>query len=382
MKRIVLLLQVCVLCCWGASADSRPAVTNIMGSQYPQVHGDRSVTFRMKAPEAQHVQVKFLGGKAYDMNKEADGYWTVTVPPQVVGFHYYSMMVDGANVNDPASEAFFGAGRELSGIDIPEPGVDYYEVKDVPHGEVRQHRYFSKVTQQWRRCFVYTPAGYDNGNTRYPVLYLLHGFGEDERGWVMQGRVDNIMDNLIAEKKARPMIVVIDTLVAAKPGEEPILSVEGRRPGFPKDFGATYTEVMLTDLIPMIDATYRTRREREGRAMAGLSMGGMQTFVTALGNLDKFAWIGGFSGSNGPGAAPFDAKTSNNGVFADAAAFNKKVKLLFLGIGSEEGPNTRNFHAALEKAGIPNIYFESPGTAHEWLTWRRSLNDFAPRLFK
>lgn len=354
-----------------------------MGSEYPRVHPDRSVTFRLKAPEAQKAQVR-LGGKGYDMTKNAEGFWMVTLPPQAPGFHYYSMVIDSATVSDPASETYFGGGRQSSAVEIPEQGVDYYEVKDVPHGEVRQRRYFSKVTQQWRRCFVYTPPGYDSDrNTRYPVLYLLHGFGEDERGWVVQGRVDNIMDNLVAEKKAKPMLVVIDTLVAAKPGEQPMLMIEGRRPGFPPNFGATYSEVMITDLIPMIDSTYRTRKDREGRAMAGLSMGGMQTFVTALSNLDKFAYIGGFSGSTGGlGAQPFDPKTSNNGVFADAAAFNKRVKVLFLGIGSEEGPNTKNFHSALQKAGITNIYYESPGTAHEWLTWRRSLYDFAPRLFR
>ncbi len=367
-----------------SAGNGKPAASNVMGYDYPRVLPDGRVTFRASAAQAQKVQVKMLGGMAYDMTRGADGFWMVTVSPQVPGFHYYSLIVDGANVADPSSETYFGAGRMLSGIEVPEPsGGDYYEVKDVPHGEIRQRRYYSTVTRQWRRAFIYTPAEYDTARTkRYPVLYLLHGFGEDERGWVVQGRADNILDNLIAAKKAVPMIVVIDTLVAAKPGEEPMLSIEGRRPPIGKDFGATFTEMMMKDLIPMVESTYRTRKDREGRAMAGLSLGGMQTYVTALGNLDRFAYIGGFSGSTGGfGSQTFDAKTSNNGVFADAAAFNKKVKLLYLSIGTEEGPNTKNFHLALEKAGIQNVYYESPGTAHEWLTWRRSLNDFASRLF-
>jgi enterochelin esterase family protein len=383
--RAILIISVvlCGFCRAEAGSDSQPASTNVMGAQYPRVHPDRRVTFRLKAPEAQKAQVRL--GKTYDMEKDGEGVWSVTLPPQVVGFHYYSLIIDGVPVSDPASETFFGVGRQYSGIEIPEQWVDYYEVKDVPHGEVRQRRYFSKVTRQWRRCFVYTPPGYDaNRNTRYPVLYLLHGFGEDERGWMIQGRVDNIMDKLMAEKKAKPMLVVMDSLVAAKPGEEPmIMGLEGRRPGIPQDFGATFTEMMVADLMPMIDSTYRTKTDRESRAMAGLSLGGMQTFTTALGNLDKFAYLGGFSGSSGGfRRGGFDLQTAHNGVFADAAAFNKKVKLLYLSIGTEEGPGAKNFHEALDKAGIRNVYFESGGTAHEWLTWRRSLHDFAPRLFR
>ena len=356
-----------------------------MGAEYPRVFADGRASFRLKAPEAQKVQVDIMA-KKYDMAKGEDGYWSVTIPPQVVGFHYYRLVVDGVNINDPGSETYFGVGQQFSGIEIPEPGhVDYYETKNVPHGEVRQRRYWSAITQQWRRCFIYTPPGYDtNQKTRYPVFYLLHGFGEDERGWVTQGRLDNIMDNLTAEKKAVPMLVVVDTLVAAKPGEEPmIMRQDGRRPGFPRDFGATFTQVMLQELIPMIDSTYRTLTDREHRAMAGLSLGGMTSYTTALANLDKFAYIGGFSGSTGGfGRGNLDVKTMQGGVFADADAFNKKVKLLYLSIGSMEGPGAKNFHEALEKAGIKNVYFESPGTAHEWLTWRRSLNDFAPRLFQ
>jgi enterochelin esterase family protein len=216
------------------------------------------------------------------------------------------------------------------------------------------------------------------------VFYLLHGFGEDERGWVVQGRLDNIMDNLIAEKMAVPMLVVVDTFVAAKPGEEPmVMRQDGRRPKIGGDVTGTFSQVLLKELIPMVDSTYRTLSDREHRAMAGLSWGGMTTYTIAPANLDKFAYIGGFSGSTGGfGRGNVDVKTMQGGVFADAEAFNGKVKLLYLSIGSMEGPGAKNFHEALEKAGIKNVYFESPGTAHEWLTWRRSLNDFAPRLFQ
>ena len=386
MKALVILQVLALGLCWGQSADqAKPASSNVMGAEYPRVWADGRAAFRLKAPEAQKVQVD-ISAKKYDMQKGEDGNWTVTIPAQAVGFHYYRLVVDGVQMNDPGSETYFGVGQQFSGIEIPEPAsVDYYETKNVPHGDVRQRRYWSAITQQWRRCFIYTPPGYDvNQSARYPVFYLLHGFGEDERGWVVQGRPDNIMDNLIAAKKAVPMLVVVDTLVAAKPGEERmIMRQDGKFPSIRGDFTSTFREVMLKELIPMVDSTYRTLSDRDHRAMAGLSLGGMTTYVTALANLDKFAYIGGFSGSTGGfGRGNIDVKTMHDGVFADADAFNKKVKLLYLSIGSTEGPGAKNFHEALEKAGIKNVYFESPGTAHEWLTWRRSLNDFAPRLFQ
>jgi enterochelin esterase family protein len=334
-----------------------------------------------------------------------------------VGFHYYTISVDGAVTADPSTRTFFGSGFDNSGIEIPEAGVDYYSFKDVPHGEVRQRWYFSKVTEMWRRCYVYTPPAYDsNTKERYPVLYLLHGWGENEQGWHIQGHVDLILDNLIAARKARPMIIVMDNLNAVKPGEDasrfgargaitqavpqpvagraeaarggalpagpgqPGAALAGRAGGIGPMASSTFTEMMFTDLIPVIERTYRVAPGRENRAMAGLSMGGGQTFSTALGNLDRFAYIGGFSGGAGRGA--FDPKTSNGGVFANQADFNKRVKVLFLGIGSVEGPGTKAFSDALTQAGIHNVYFESAGTAHEWLTWRRCLNDFAPRLFR
>jgi len=403
--RIIALAIFCYGMCWGqAPPDCKPSSLNIPGALFPCIYPDRRVAFRVSAPDAQKVQVR-LGG-AHEMTRGADGLWTVTIPPQVVGFHYYTIAVDGAVIADPATRTFFGSGWDNSGIEIPEPDADaaYYSAKDVPHGQVSQRWYYSKVTGKWRRCYIYTPPEYDaNTKTRYPVLYLLHGWGENEQGWHTQGHVDLIMDNLIAEKKAKPMLIVMDNLNAVKPGGDASLyaargiiarpsmaevaPAPGRgtpargRGGFPTNWDGTFTEMMFSDIIPMVERTYRVAPGRENRAMAGLSMGGMQSFLTVLPNLDKFAYLGGFSGSSG-GRGGFDPKTSNNGVFADAAAFNKKVKLLFLGIGSVEGPGTKDFRDQLSKAGIKNVYFESAGTAHEWLTWRRCLNDFAPRLFK
>ncbi|MGC8641362.1 MAG: alpha/beta hydrolase-fold protein [Isosphaeraceae bacterium] len=378
------------------TADTIPAPSNIRGAEYPRIHADLRVTFRIKAPEAQKVVFGFFDSQRYPARKSEDGFWTATTEPQVPGFHYYRLFIDGVQVNDPASETFYGTGKETSGIEIPEKGVDYYLPKDVPHGEVRERWYHSSTTQEWRRIFVYTPPGYDaDGATRYPVLYLQHGAGEDERGWSNQGQVSFILDNLLAEQKARPMIVVMEQGYARRPGDavpgrpaRPAAPGQGRpaRPDFSRMFSA-FEDVMVKDLIPFIDATYRTIPDREHRAMAGLSMGGMQTFQITLKHLDLFAYIGGFSGSGGGfGGAPFDPKTAHNGVMADADAFNRRVRLLWLGIGTAEPQrmyeSVKNYHQALEKAGIKNVYYESPGTSHEWLTWRRCLHEFAPLLFK
>jgi enterochelin esterase-like enzyme len=398
--------------CWAQPpADCAPSSLNIPGAPYPCVFPDHRAMFRVSAPEAQHVTVHV--GKGFDMTKGADGLWYVTTTPLVEGFHYYMVNIDGASVSDPATQSFFGGGMWSSGIEIPASDEDFYSYKDVPHGNVRIQMYYSTVTQKWRRCLVYTPPGYDtNTSERYPVLYLLHGWGENEWGWTIQGHVEQIMDNLIAAGKAKPMLIVMDNLNAAKPGEDgsiynarsvltqavphplppmgPPPAASGRpgpggrppvrRPMF--HLSNTFSEMMFTDLIPTIEKTYRVAPGRENRAMAGLSMGGMQTFTTGLQNLDKFAYLGGFSGNCGSFGGPFDPKTSCGGAFSDPASFNAKVKLLFLSTGSVEGPRVKEFSDALTKAGIHNVYFESPGTAHEWLTWRRALQDFAPRLFQ
>ena len=362
--------------------DAVPASTNVMGAQYPRVLWDNRVAFQLKAPKANSVAVD-IGGKQYAMTRASDGVWSGTTPPLVVGFHYYSLVVDGVHVNDPGSHAFFGTGTDASGIEVPEDDADYYLKRDVPHGDVRIRIYHSKITGEWRRCFVYTPPGYDTDlGTRYPVLYLQHGMGEDETGWTFQGHANLILDNLIAEKKAVPMIVVMDNGYASRPAQR--FGAASTGPG--ANFSA-FEDVMIKEVIPMVDATFRTVPDRDHRAMAGLSMGANEALHLATDHLDTFAYMGGFSGTmNGLSTAPLDPATAFNGIFKDGAAFNEKIKLLWLGMGTKE-PNPfpgaiGSFRKMLDQAGVKYVFFSSPGTSHEWLTWRRDLNNFAPRLFR
>ncbi|MGA2280782.1 MAG: alpha/beta hydrolase-fold protein [Verrucomicrobiota bacterium] len=343
------------------------------GVQFPKINSERHACFRIVAPNATNVSVSLPGGRG---TKGDDGVWTVTTSPLAPGFHYYTITVDGATVSDPASESYFGTGKMSSGIEVPSPGEDFYLPKDVPHGDIREHYYFAKSTSLIRRCFVYIPPGYDTNLTaRYPVLYLQHGMGEDARGWSDQGRVGFILDNLIAEGKAKPMLVVMDD-GGITPG-----AMGGPRRGGGPNFWDKFTELLIGDIIPMIDSTYRTIADREHRAIAGLSLGGTQTWGITQAHLDEFAYIGSFS-------APFgfpEIPGGFNGLLGNPAAFAKQVNVLFVSIGTAEGGMTaggRNFHQALEQAGINHVYYESPGTAHEWQTWRRSLHEFAPLLFQ
>lgn len=355
--------------------DSKPASTNVPRAEYPRVYEDGRVSFRLKAPEAKSVKVQpggadnGLGKGPFDMTRGQDGTWTVTTPPAVPGFHYYWFVVDGVAMNDPGSETFFGWGKQSSGIDVPEKGVDFYDIKDVPHGQVRAVWYHSKVTGKPRRAMIYTPPGYDaDPKSRYPVLYLQHGAGEDERGWTSQGRANFILDNLIAAKKAKPMIIVMDNGYADKIG------------AFPRPVRA-FEEVLTTELIPKIDADFRTLADREHRALAGLSMGGGQALQIGLARLDLFSNIGAFSA---PPRGPFDQSTAFNGVFKDVDDFNGKVRLFWIGAGSAEemfAAGLKTMHESLDKRGVKHVVFESQGTSHEWQTWRRSLHDFAQRLF-
>lgn len=380
MKTLFSVLA-CVLASFAAAAqplpEGVPALTNVPEMKYPCVDNSSRATFKLKAPEARDVQVDICG-KKWPMTKGADGVWSVTTDPLVVGFHYYFLIVDGVAVNDPASETFFGCGKMASGIEIPETpeAAAYYTYdKSIPHGQVRECHYYSSVENKERRCFVYTPAGYDtNVSKRYPVLYLQHGMGEDERGWSQQGKMANILDNQIASGKCVPMIVVMDYGNCGY--------IHGTKPGETREeFGALFTPILLNDIIPYIDSTFRTLTDRDNRAMAGLSWGGHQTFNTTLANLDKFAYIGAFSGAIFlPPQA--DIRQVYDGVFADAGKFNSQVHTLFLGMGSEENMGSRQLSEKLKAAGINNVYYESPGTHHEWLTWRRCLNEFLPLIFK
>ena len=360
------------------SFDSKPFSTNVMGAEYPRIYPDLSAEFRVKAPGAQKLQIVL--DKPYDMTKDTSGVWTVKTPPLVPGFHYYSLKVGGLAAADASSQSFFGMSRMASGIEVPSANEDFYLQKNVPQGALRSRWFFSKVTGTYRKMYIYTPPGYEqNPDKRYPVLYLQHGGGEDERGWVFQGNVNIILDNLIADGKAKPMIIVMNSGYAHFAGTpSPVQDPNGRST---PDFFVAFEDMMLKDVIPFIDSNYRTLSDRDNRAMAGLSWGSKQTMDLTTDHLDLFSYIGGFSGA-GRITPETDFKTVYGGAFANSEDFNKKVKVLFLGIGSVEGPGTKNFHEALAKIGVKSIYFESPGTAHEWLTWRRCLYNFAPLLFK
>jgi enterochelin esterase-like enzyme len=378
---MMILLFTAVHLCRGQEstypADSRPAPTNAPGIDFPRIDSQGRATFRVEAPTAQKVQVDL--GSVYDMTKGEDGFWTATTKPLDPGFHYYYLIIDGFRFSDPSSESFFGIGKMMSGIEIPAPDQDFYTPKSVPHGQIRECYYYSEVSKAYRRFFVYTPSEYEqNVKKRYPVLYLQHGMGEDERGWGTQGKVNIIMDNLLAEGRCKPMLIVmgdgdIDAMFRAKPGEN---QNEARQ-----KFGANFTPMLLNEIIPYVEKNFRVLADRENRAMAGLSWGGFQTFQIALTNLDKFSYVGGFSGA-GMFNPQTDLKSVYNGVFSDSTAFNKKVHTFFIGIGSKEGQRMKTLSETLKKAGIHNTYYESPGTAHEWLTWRRCLYQFAPLLFK
>jgi enterochelin esterase-like enzyme len=360
----------------------KPASTNTFISQYPAVNPQtRQAMFRVVAPHAQSVALQ-LGGN-HSMTKDEKGVWRYTTDPLVVGFHYYAILVDSVPVMDRGSKAYFGSNWESSGIEIPEGQEgDYYRFnKSIPHGQVRSIYYWSEVNGMERHVNVYIPAEYEqNPQKKYPVLYLVHGWGENENGWSIQGHMANIMDGLINAGKAVPMIVVMPS------GDIQTNSDVRQASG-------DITKIYINDLIPFIDKNFRTINDRQKRAMAGLSRGGMQTTTTVFGNMDKFAWMGTFSGffmgmrmGGNAGNTPPDMKTmvetAFNGIFKDAAAFDKQMNLLFISTGTEERTPKAAVDALLER-GIKNIvYYESKGTAHEWLTWRRSLNEFAPRLFR
>ena len=358
-----------------------PNPYNLYGAEYPRIEADSRVTFRFNAPDAKSVQVA-IANVPFDMIKGDDGVWTYTSEPQDKGYHNYWMIVDSAIVLDPATNAFIGYSHMCNGFEIPDPDGSFYDLKDVPHGNVLIENYFSKTISAWRHIFVYTPPGYEtNTSIRYPVLYLQHGGGEDERVWIEMGRTNLILDNLIAEGKAKPFIVVMETSAAYKPGEVPPKPFrprpDGERQRTPPDSTRlrrmfsfdTYKEVMLNDLIPFIDGKFRTLTDGNNRAMAGLSMGTFVTRVVALANLDKFSYIGIFSGGT---VAPKDISDKS------------KVKLLFMSFGSRErgADGLKGAADALKQAGINAVSYISPLTAHEWQSWRRSLYEFAPLLFK
>ncbi len=353
--------------------DAVTAETTVPGNEFPKVDKERRAYFRVNAPQANSVIVDICG-KKYDMRRDEKGIWCAVTDPLVVGFHYYFINIGGVNVIDPATETFFGCNREAGGIEIPEGAEgDYYRPQQgIEHGQVRSIYYYAKATQEWRHAMVYTPAEYEKGKKRYPVLYLQHGMGEDETGWSKQGHMQHIMDNLIASKEVVPMIVVMESGDVKAP-----FRGGDNRQGF-SEYGASFYKVMIQDLIPTIDSKFRTLTDRDHRAMAGLSWGGHQTFDLVLNNMDKFSYMGAFSGA----IFGLDVKTAYNGVFTKPDEFNKKIHYLYLSCGSEENFGTEALVKSLRDAGIKTDYYVSPGTHHEWLTWRRCFRQFIPHLFK
>ncbi len=385
MTRWLLAMAVSAVCLAQAEQpaveDFKPASTNQPGRDYPQVNSEGRVRARISAPEAQRVQLDISAVK-YDLVKDSTGVWTGDSAPQDEGFHYYQLWIDGAAVPDPNSLYFYGASRWGSGIEIPAKDQDFYALKNVPHGQVREHLYYSKVNDSVRRCFVYTPPDYDkNPKKRYPVLYLQHGGGEDETGWSRQGKCNLIMDNLIAEGKAVPFIIVMDNGTWRRPENLP-RPAPGERPAGawpPPGWADNFRRTLVEDIIPMIDSEYRTLADAKHRAMAGLSMGGMQTRVITLAHPELFSYVGMFSGGS---ISLEDVNNSPN--------FKKNIKLVFISYGSREleSPmfarfgDPRENNQALEAAGIKTAFYVSPQTAHEWQSWRRSLYQFAQLIFK
>ena len=391
--------------------DFKPATTNQGDKKYPMVNSQRMVRAQISAPKATFVGLD-IDGKIYEMTKDDKGVWTGTSAPQDEGFHYYQLNIDGASVPDPGSKYFYGASRWGSGIDVPAGDQDFYTLKNVPQGSVNEVYYWSSVTQSMRHGYIYLPNEYyKNPNKKYPVLYLQHGMGENETGWSAQGKTGIIMDNLIAEGKAVPFVIYMDNgLDVRRPGDPapgqggfggprpqgpppggfPQGGPQGPRPqgapgqGGPRPnfaaFGGMFNafqEVLIKDIIPMVEKNYRVIADTEHRAMAGLSMGGMQTHAITLANPTTFAYVGMFSSGS------FSADE-----LKDANDFKKTNKVLFMSAGGKEtrmaeGDNSVGKAAeSLKAIGINAHSYVSPGTAHEWQTWRRSLYQFAQLIFK
>lgn len=349
-----------------------PAATNIRNGAYPQILTDNRVIFSTKAPNAKKVQVDL--GKKYDMVKDTAGIWTVTTDSISEGFHYYSLLIDDVAVADPASQTFYGMGRMASGIEIPFAGGDYYALKDVPHGDIRIKKYFSKVTNSWRQLYLYTPPGYDaRQEEKYPVLYILHGGGEDQTGWATQGKTDLIIDNLIAAKKTSPMLVV---MMDGNLGS-------GGFAGFGEQSLRMFENELLQSVIPFIETNYRVATEPNKRALAGLSMGGLQTLYAGIKNTDKFSYLGVFS-SGWWANQPALSDPQYDFMKANASTINGNLKSFWIAMGGKEDIAHNNCKIMMSKFDEMNIkyqYSEYPG-GHTWPVWRNNLFNFAQVLFK
>lgn len=348
-----------------------PASTNVNGANYPQILPDSRVIFKTKAPEAKQVQIDL--GKKYDMEIDDEGFWTVTTDSITEGIHYYSLLLDGMAVADPASETFYGMGRMASGIEIPFKGDDYYSLKDVPHGDIRINKYYSEASHSWREMYVYTPPGYDKSSEKYPVLYILHGGGEDQRGWANQGKTNLILDNLLAENKAKPMIIaMLDGNVSS-----------GGLAGFNENSLMAFENELKQAAIPFVENKYRVNSGAESRALAGLSMGGLQTLHAGVQNTDMFAYLGVFSSGwfadNNELSDPQYAFMKEN-----TEKINTNLHRFFISMGGKEDIAYQNCLVMMQKfdeIGIDYEYSEYPG-GHSWPVWRHDLYKFAQLLFE
>ena len=368
------------ICSAQVAEDFKVTPTTQQGKQYPQVNSERKVRVSIPAREAQRVQLD-IGGVKYDLKKDTSGVWTGESAPQDEGFHYYQLNIDGASLPDPGSLYFFGASRWGSGIEVPSKDQDFFAMKNVPHGQLRENQYFSKTSNSVRRVYIYTPPGYDNNSKKYPVLYLQHGMGENETGWGNQGHANLIMDNLIAEGKATPFIIVMENSAVdlsgmprrPRPGSTPGQGAPG--PSMNSfNFAGQFERILIDDLIPYVESNFRVIADQKHRGMAGLSMGGMQTRSIVKTNPDKFSYVGLFSSGT---FSPTEIK--------DIEVFKKAGKLVFMSFGSRESAGAAQIGAVAEEwntIGIKGVSYVSPETAHEWHSWRRSLYEFAPLLFK
>ncbi len=387
------------------AVECAPAPTNMPNAGYPRVCPDYRVMFKLEAPNARTVKLQpnvgafgnGLGAGPFDMVKGADGIWNVTLGPVRPGFHHYHFVVDGLAVNDPGSDTYTislgvpataGANRATSGFEVPEKGADFFLPKDVPHGAVQELWYKARVTGEFRRAFVYVPPGYDKSlTTRFPVLYLQHGGTNDETSWVREGRISFLMDNLLAEKKITPMLVVMERgygTMALTSAQQTVPYNPAIIAAFDDKSRELWDQIVIKDLIPTIDGRYRTIADREHRAMAGLSRGAQQTWHVGLGHLDTFSYIGAFSGTGAARNYLASPATYYGGILTKTELLNSKLKLFWVGAGTAESGyrDVVNFRAAMDKLGIRHVDYDAAGTAHEWATWRKHLWDFAPRLFK
>jgi enterochelin esterase-like enzyme len=369
MKKLYLFLIFCAVAFGATAQGSLPATTNIRGVNYPQITSDSRAVFKVKAPEVQKLQLDL--GKKYDMVKNSEGVWEVTTDSLTEGFHYYSLIIDGVAVCDPASEAFYGMSRMASGIEVPFAGDGYYAEKDVPHGDIRIKRYFSKVTNSWRNFYLYTPPGYDqNVSEIYPVLYIMHGGGEDQRGWATQGKTDLIIDNLIADKKAVPMLVVM---------------VDGNIPstGFGMEALSGFENELKQCVIPFVESNYRVKTDAKSRALAGLSMGGLQTLHAGVRNTDLFAYLGVFSSGWWANNTSL-TDPQYNYMKKNATVINQNLKHFWIAMGGKEDiawQNCQTMMGKFDEMSVKYTYSEYPG-GHTWPVWRNNLFNFAQLLFK